>query len=138
MSELGKAPGVASGTGALVVAVGELRAAVERYNERVLQLTAQTEANRRDTRINRVWVMLTAIGLALDLALTGVIFHFWDQQDCRNGVTQSFLDAEHAKVDGQVRGIRLIRAGDAQDGLDQFDRASEAYLHTIAKIPRTC
>lgn len=126
------------GTADLVAAVGGLRAAIERNEEAVRELALQTEQNRQANRHNRFAILLTVLTLALDLVVTGVLYDVWSKQDCRNHITAAFLDAEKAKVTGQVKGIRMIKAGQGRAGFDQFDAASEHYLVAIAKIPRGC
>lgn len=137
----------------MLAAVRELDAHVQTTAETVAALATETKANTegearldRGQRRHRFWILLTILGLALDLALSGLFVYQHYQQDCTNStlrqrqsINQRNFRAEVDKVAGQVAGLKKIRtAGGNQAqafaGFDQFIKASETYLVTIGQI----
>lgn len=137
----------------MLAAVRELDSHVQATAETVAVLATETKANteaevrlERSQRRHRFWILLTIVGLALDLALSGLFVYQHYQQDCTNSalrqrqsINQRNFRAEVDKVAGQVAGLKKIRSAGANQaqafaGFDQFIEASETYLVTIGKI----
>lgn len=135
----------------LVDSVQLLNDKLHAYYRELAQLNERFRAFERAQRRHRIALVLTIIGLALDLALSGLFIFQHIQQNCFNTRSANFFNAEQMKVNGQISGekrqltgvqeiLKGTRASSIK-GLNDFEAGtqiwisrSEKYLNTIGKL----
>lgn len=119
---------------------------------------AENNRNLHELRVarrrHRLALILTTIGLAMDLALSGLFIYQHVKQDCTNGRAMQFFAAEIRKVNGQIKGENQQLTGlhemlggshaqvmqgfqDFTDGTATWIAQSRHYLRTIEHLLAT-
>lgn len=90
---------LAAGAAALATEVAALNERLVEQNEHIAELTERNADLNQRAKRHSGWILATAAGLALDLALTIVMFVFFDQQR----ETNERVEATQARLETSVK-----------------------------------
>jgi hypothetical protein len=127
----------------LISEVSYLAKSVKDGGAEVSRLRVAYEQMAHALRRQKVALIISIIGLCLDLALSGLFLYQHERQSCTNRRSDAFFKAEFNKVQGQVDGLKELMGANgnqakAREGLDQFITASQTYLDKIHGFQTQC